>query len=583
MPDRDVFLYDGNLTLQEPDSRTQRFNLLVQRYKHHLNAGNIDFLGVCDKRSSDKYWENFNYSFAEFMQRKFDVLPDSIYYAFQLEDRYKNAAWYENNRHNYRMIEPNVLNAYKSFAKYDRPQYKVDQNVMAMARDWCKRHFMPHMLGSRVMSWKEVIDDIDMSTSSGYPIGLKWPQKKSVPPEIMLDVAEMYWEELLRDEIQFAPIWTCSQKRELRSKEKIEAGKVRTFTASSFEQTLAMNRLCLDMNNRFYNSNMETWSFVGCSKFMGGWDRLYRKLNIHPLAYELDETNYDCSLLQILMYGQAEIRWSMLRTEDKTPENKKRLWNLYDQAVHSLVLMEDGALLRKHTGNPSGSANTIVDNTMILFTLFAYAYIKSCPDQMGSGMCTYNQFMKNVSAALNGDDNTFTTSEQLRNWFNPTTIKAVWDEIGVVTKTPSFSPRKLEECEFLSQSFVYDRGVWCPSPETDRVLCSLLWASKKDDVRWHFLRACALRLDSWANPECKKVLDQYIEYLINSIWKNELHGEIDGIPISEIFALWRSEEWCRALYSGNESLIGLLDKGVKIGNASLPFKKFFNLLESLLN
>jgi len=557
---RDVFLVEGI-----PDARHDRFKNAMVNYNIHCVNGNVDYCGVANKTSSDKYWENFNHSFADYCNIKTNDV--------NFEKRKK---WFDVNHMSYRMIKPSLSNAYKSFAKYDRPQYAYDRAAMNLAHEWTKRHFMPALMGSKVLDFDPVYDDLVKTTASGYPYGLRWPTKKLVPRDVVQKVCDFYWDDLAKDNISYVPIWTCSQKRELRSAEKIAEGKIRTFTASSFEQTICMNRLCQDMNEKFYANHLNNWSFVGGTKFLGGWQRLYEHLDVggkFPLAYELDESNYDCSLQQDLMYGQADIRWEFLHSSYKTEENRRRLWHLYDNAIYSLIVMEDGSLLRKNTGNPSGSANTISDNTMILFKLFAYAYIKLAPEDFMS----YSQFMRNVRAALNGDDNTFTTTEAVKDWFNPPNIRRIWGEIGVITKTPCDEARKLSEVEFLSQSFKKVDGMWLPSPETNRVLCSLLWASKKADVRWHFLRACALRMDSWANEECNQILSGYIEYLTTSIWRDQLCGVIDGMPIEEIFNLWRSDKWCRALYTGSESEMRVIS-----GNARLPHKKLKRLFDNLI-
>jgi hypothetical protein len=119
---------------------------------------------------------------------------------------------------------------------------------------------------------------------------------------------------------------------------KLLENKIRTFTASPVEHSVALNRFCLDMNNRFYRSHGKTWSFVGCSKFLQGWNALFARLGIHPFAFELDESEYDSSLFVRAMYGQMEIRWDMLADEHKTAENSLRFQRLYDDIVHSVIV-----------------------------------------------------------------------------------------------------------------------------------------------------------------------------------------------------------------------------------------------------
>lgn len=455
----------------------------------------------------------------------------------------------------YRQITPTITAGFKSASKYDQPQPHFDESAWFRAGEMTKEHFAPVMSGSTIMTTQEVIDELDKQTSCGYPHSILYHTKSEFLDSPARHILYDYWDDMLELPQQKIPIWTCTQKRELRSIKKVNEQNHRTFTASPIELTVASNRLCLDMNHKFYDGSDRLWSSVGTTKFLSGWDRLYHRLNKHPNAYELDETNYDASLSARMLYGQRDIRWSLLRSADQTPETWGRLCVLYDQIVHSVIVMENGELVRKHTGNPSGSTNTVVDNTMILFRLFAYAWVKLRPPDTPS---TLSYFMTHVEAALYGDDNSFSVSNEVVGWFNPTTIAAIWSEIGVITKTPDEQSRPVANISFLSNGFRYDADLqlWLPCPETDKVLCSLMYGSSLNDIRWHYLRACALRIDSYGDLTCRAVLRDYIAYLDNH-YSNELNGSVtkDKVTISmeDIRSVWKSDSWIGALYSGRES------------------------------
>lgn len=461
----------------------------------------------------------------------------------------------------YRMVKRNMNASFKSAAKYDKEQPVIDQGLWALAGEWTTEHFYPVMGGSRVFTQEEVLAEMDMKTSCGYPWNRKFADKASMLADAKAcESIGAFWDILHLPMDTMVPIWTCSQKVELRAVEKLAENSLRTFTASPIEHSVACNRLCLDMNQRFYGGGDATWSYVGTSKFLQGWDRLYRRLDVHPHAYELDESSFDASLFAQAMYGQRDIRWNMLREEDRTPDTWARLCNVYDSIVHSVIILENGELSQKHTGNPSGSSNTIVDNTMILYRLFAYAWLVLC-EEIGRET-SRSDFENNVEAALNGDDNTYTVSDECNAWFTPAAIACVWSAIGVTTKTPCQTSRPLKSVMFLSNGFGWDEGlgIWMPVPETERVLSSLCYGSVVDDPRWHLLRACALRLDSYGNVECRRVLSGYIEYL-NHKYRAEMFGDVcrsGSAPVSmkEIRNVWKSDVWIEALYCGSESASG---------------------------
>lgn len=467
----------------------------------------------------------------------------------------------------YRKVYSNLDASFKSISKYDKTQPVLDDGAWLLAGEWTKTHFLP-MCGSAVLDEQIVLSEMDLTTSCGYPASLQYSKKSDLLGGMAFEtigcqtltssILSDFWDVIgSENENNIVPIWTCSQKIEMRSVEKLRENKVRTFTAAPIEHSCATNRLCLDMNNKFYSMHDSSWSYVGGTKFLQGWDKLYHRLNKHNNAFELDESEYDSSLFAKALLGQRDIRWSYLSECYQTPENRLRLGAIYDSIINSIIVLETGELVQKHTGNPSGSSNTIVDNTMILFRLFAYAWIVLCNSRKEN--CSYLDFMSEVEAALNGDDNTFTVSDDVVGWFNPSTISPIWSSIGVTTKTPCETPRKLSEVTFLSQGFRFDDvcGIWMPVPETERVLSSLCYGSNVDDIRFHLLRANALRLDSYGSLECRTIIKGYIEYLMNT-YRSQFIGEVSvsgtKIPMAEILALWKSDDYIEGLYSGKEAL-----------------------------
>lgn len=513
-------------------------------YGEYFIYNNVDYIGHCERTSFFKSKEITNLSFREF------CLINNIAV-----------------KGDYRAIRPNLRAGYKSASKYDKKQPILDDSIWATSGEWTKQHFNITMAGSRVMSEEEAISELDLTTSCGYPWNLTYQGKDLfLQDERARQAITDYWNEaMLADPPQMIPIWTVTQKRELRPIEKVLNYNHRTFTASPIEVTVATNRLCLDANKKMYESYNRTWSYVGSTKFLSNWDELYRRLNKHPNAFCIDGKNYDASLFAMALYGQRDIRFSFLRSSDQTQDNWNRLHKTYENTINSIMVMEDGVILQKHTGNPSGSSNTVNDNTMILYRLFAYSWLVLCKNI--NRATSRNDFESNVEAALYGDDNTFTCSNDVVSFFNPTTISEIWTSIGVVATTDCYTPRKVCEVDFLSNGFHYNpvAKIWLPYPNTEKVLCSLKYGSAIDDVRWHFLRACALRIDSYGNPTLRAILRDYINFL-DSNYADKLHGSVqrgdEMISMKDIRMVWKSDDWILALYSGKEtlpSLYGVVD------------------------
>jgi len=184
----------------------------------------------------------------------------------------------------YRQAFVNIQAGYISAAKYDKSQPLLDESAWALAGEWTKQHFH-FMNNSRVMGQDAVVASMDMTTSPGYPWTLKFSSKKVMMADhSVMRVVSDYWDLIGSENLDLiVPIWTCAQKRELRDVEKLLENSLRTFTASPFELSVATNRLCLDANERFYDGAIEhSFSAVGKSKFLSGWDSMARKLDVFP-------------------------------------------------------------------------------------------------------------------------------------------------------------------------------------------------------------------------------------------------------------------------------------------------------------
>ncbi len=409
---------------------------------------------------------------------------------------------------------PNREAAYKSLAKYakDVPGLSPRQ-VMALntAAEWLALHFGPHMHNSRIKTYEEVIVGIDRSTSGGFPWTRKYPDKGA-----MIDTwAEMPqymaedWERLKLED--YVAVFGNSLKEEIRPSEKIEQNSLRTFTAGPAEMTIHGNRLFEDMNEKFYASHLRTASAVGFTPFKGGWRDLVDKLKQHPNGFALDESQYDSSLRAFLMWMVAEFRWSMLRVEDQTEENRQRIRVYYKNLINTLIITSDGVFVFKQGGNPSGSVNTISDNTLILFVLIAFAWLMLSPMELRS----YESFMDHTALALVGDDNTWTVSDRGVQFYNARTVIAQWAEIGITTTTDSLDPRPPDQLDFLSAFTVYVDGVPVPLYNRNKLLTSLLYSEHPDDPTYTLIRAAAILRVGWVDPQLRGYLRELISWLID--------------------------------------------------------------------
>lgn len=409
---------------------------------------------------------------------------------------------------------PNEEAAYKSLNKYAKnikPMSEDQVHDMNRAWEWTEKHFGVYMSNSSVRTAEEVIPQLDMNTSSGAPFNVRFPTKK----ELFSEVPEMTswlnedWERLATDP-EYTFLFTSSLKEEVRPAEKIVANKIRTFLAGAVDGTVHGNRLFADMNEKMNASYLKSASGVGMSPYGGNWDRLYRKLNVFDNGYALDESEYDSSLRSYMMWACARLRWKMLRAEDQTLANLQRIKVYYRNLINSLVVTAEGVLVFKLTGNPSGSVNTINDNTLILYALLAYAWIRTCGPNPN-----YSEYENNTAKILVGDDNTWTVSDWAHEFFNGRSVIAEWNLIGVTTTTDSLEPRPACELDFLSAHTIFYQGQAVPVYDRTKFMTSLLYAPTAHHTPAVTLtRTAALLTVGWTDSQFRKFARELIEWLL---------------------------------------------------------------------
>jgi hypothetical protein len=475
--------------------------------------------------------------------------------------------------------KPNAEAAYKSLAKYAKdilPMSEIDVLHMNQAWEWTAQHFAPYMAESRVLDLEEALTKLDYSTSSGCPFNILYPKKRELfdkDPQIVPWLAED-WELLGVD-----PNWTCiatnSLKEELRTAQKIEDNSIRTFTSMPVDATVHGTRLFVDMNEKMYGSYLKSASAIGMSPFDGNWNTLYRKLNVFSKGYALDEKEYDSSLRVYLMWGCAEFRWQMLAGEFQTPTNKLRIQTYYRNLINTLILTPEGVVIQKKTGNPSGSCNTITDNTLILYTLMAYAWIKTVPNNFQ----TLEDFEILTAKALVGDDNTWTVSDEVHEFYNACTVIFEWKKLGITTTTDSVFPRKARDLDFLSARFLPLKGVMVPLYDREKILNSVLYAPKKDHTPCVTLeRTAALLANGWADIQLRKFCRALIKWLIET-YDTVLREDAHWIRAkTQIFSdVVYEERFTGLCLLQNQSILGKRERLIK------PNKKEIEMSDNYLS
>lgn len=474
--------------------------------------------------------------------------------------------------------QKNIHASYYSTRKYDRPQPVLDRQLWDISYDWTVRHFLPAMGGAVLRDPEICAWNLRRWTTPGYPWCWVWPTKgQALDDERFWDYYRQYRSRLFADNV----LWGSTVKSdELRPPEKIELNELRTFLSAPIHHNIATMEMCSDMNERLYNSTM-TFSAIGTSNYNGEWHHMTRQL-VHENNFGSDLSNQDASMWRELMYDMAEFRFEMLKPSLQTEENWVRLENIYRQIVDSLIVLANGEIVMKDTGNPSGCGNTITDNTVGLYRAMAYAWLRIFYKKYHSDMlrfrlqqeCQYTYYNKNVRGNIIGDDGRWSVSKGAVADFNPKTIAPEFAEFYMIIKFEFPESRPITDIEFLSHKTLLYMGKYVPALDYERGVASLAWKgatlldlpdlgargfkSKPANLQVHYTlqRALDLRREGFWNKEFFDLADRFARWILKEyqqeLQKPAVDGPLAGKPLEDILASFLPDRALEFLYTRNE-------------------------------
>lgn len=503
--------------------------------------------------------------------------------------------------------------AYKNKNRYSRNLYPEQQcaqyhQQFKRALEATKKRFQIALAGAQVMSPEAVVSELDMQKSCGSPWREIFHTKKEffdsnfVGRPVGFDpwtVISQFDKSLDNENTAFYTFWLDKLKDEIRTNEKVAENKIRTFNCAPIEVVVAMNELCLEMNQFLYmeGEKLTNWSTVGMTKYLGTWDRMIKKhLAIGQCnSFSSDGGQWDSRMSAFLLWAVCEMRchWG-----DYSEVSRGRLRMLYRLLISRVVHGEWGDLIWLFIGNPSGSSNTITDNTLGHAFLWNLTWFilrevenqrlrdagKSIDDQIPP---TQSYQDKNFCLSLCGDDSLFTISDRILSWFNATRIMQTMASWGTIQEIESLEPKPANECVYTSNTSELLSDQWLPCPDFDRVLGGAVEAGKAHpsciggrmeltDPRWTLLRLYAIRIESWGSSRCRRFFKDLIEQFhkdhkqlfLDTPSEQKVH---EGVTWGDVRSVWKSDLELFWLYTGRES--------GSAGNTTFPF--IFDSMETM--
>lgn len=419
------------------------------------------------------------------------------------------------------------------------------------------KEFGPFVGGSRIRSLPTVCELLPVRKSPGWPFTLMYAYKEDMygdnydSPETGVDWINEYWRRLATTD----PIWSfCSVsiKEELRPTAKVLSGSWRTIVAMACDNTICSGSLNGDHNDLLLQANGRCSSSLGLQLGFGHWDEhvnrhrrfggIGKKCTLSLDGVKFDSTHHGRSFSNIRRF-----RYRCLRPEFRTLENYHRMRNIYEQNQKSPLVGLRGDVWDRSSANPSGQFCTTPDNIykmyMDLFTIWCLV----CP----ADLANWESFTTHVLLSINGDDVWVTVVESAQHFFNAEAIARCGERLGTKYEFENNGEfRDASECTFLGHRSIkldipgYDYTMWVPTPDCNKMRSSMLMYNELGTIAGTIIRACALRMETWACTDCRHWFDLLITFL-----RDRYRNSVD----EDIINAWKSyktDEEIFTIYTG---------------------------------
>jgi len=378
---------------------------------------------------------------------------------------------------------------WKDVGKYNRGTQLLPQDFQKTVLLFFKQESPWIFEKQNVIDVNQVYFEIDKQKSSGPRLTQKKGFYMSLQNSSNFVSLIKSCEDIYNCEPQnFVPLtWQVAIKDELRDRDRVCRLKTRTFMSAPIETILGNVRIVSAFNQRFIENCLKFPSTLGINKFSRGWDDLANYLGKKDFVYMSgDGSRFDSSIsIEHLSLN------CLLRLQSLPSKYANHIRNLYCETAFTPLVMADGVVRLKTTGNPSGSINTSIDNSI---SLQATVYW-SLSDIFGKDMALKHLQDKQIRFVVNGDDLAISIHKDLyqpgfREQLASSMLKC---GMSYTFTTPS---ENLQDLIYLSHQFrllkIDEEVLYIPSLDSQRIVATCLFRKQTDAVSTHSRYTSAL-------------------------------------------------------------------------------------------
>lgn len=253
-------------------------------------------------------------------------------------------------------------------------------------------------------------------------------------------------------------IWSDTLKDERRTLEKVAKAKTRLFSCGEMAYTLIFRMYFSGFIAHMTRNRIDVESCVGVNPYSMDWTKIAKKLmEVGGDVLAGDFANYDGTL-------HPSILWEVLHLINKwyndSAENQLVRTALWSEIVNSIHIVGDTFYMWNHS-QPSGCPMTTILNCTYHSISARYVYIlcaRTYKPEL-TGLDNYAKFVRHVNY---GDDDVWSISPIIIEWFNQITITEAYKYLGMTytdeAKTGNIvASRRLDEINFLKREFRWDK------------------------------------------------------------------------------------------------------------------------------
>lgn len=398
--------------------------------------------------------------------------------------------------------------------KFQARPTEIRIDAMNAAMDAVERRLREEVGMSRSLTFDEAVDRIIVKTGASS-VNSRWNKYGQTKRDVLScpEALALIREELHPEKLAEVGLFTMSLKDELRDLVDGEPKDARVFMPVDLTLLVATVMVHGDFNDRFVDAHFE--GSLGGSFFHGNADRLARRLLKHPYFGKGDAHKYDTSQNSLLRECVYAVRERLIERHGLMETVRRCL-------CHPRLVLPNGQIWQVNGGNPSGSFNTLVDNSILTLLMLAYCVYR------------YKGYVdwELIEEIVTGDDYLYSTSD---SEFTPRLVSEYAAELGLDFDAEDLTD--FSKADFCQRRFVRDGRQWVVVPTDAAKFLGTMLYNRCQDVFDLAVLSQSVLIEQFYILESRRVLRKFQEFL-----RDEYLVDLEYLTDRQIDRLYKETE-----------------------------------------